>query len=111
MRAALFHEFGGIDKIVVEDVETPKPAPNEVLIKVGACALNHLDVDFREGISRFPVDPGGVFGVARRKKTPRLAAQEEFPVVVGIDAGKDLHQPTVPENNSNHSIKSQPVTA
>jgi NADPH:quinone reductase-like Zn-dependent oxidoreductase len=54
MRAALFHEFGGIDKIVVEDIETPKPAPNEVLIKVGACALNHLDVDFREGISRFP---------------------------------------------------------
>jgi hypothetical protein len=63
MRAALFHEFGGIDKIVVEDVETPKPLPNEVLIKVGACALNHLDVDFREGISRFPVDPGGVFGL------------------------------------------------
>ena len=59
MRAALFHEFGGIDKIVVEDVADPKPAPNEVLIKVGACALNHLDVDFREGISRFPVDPGG----------------------------------------------------
>ena len=32
MRAALFHEFGGIDKIVVEDIETPKPAPNEVMI-------------------------------------------------------------------------------
>jgi NADPH:quinone reductase-like Zn-dependent oxidoreductase len=63
MRAALFHEFGGIDKIVVEDVADPKPAPNEVLIKVGACALNHLDVDFREGVSRFPVDPGGVFGL------------------------------------------------
>ena len=50
MRAALFHEFGGIDKIVVEDVETPKPLPNEVLIKVGACALNHLDLFIRGGL-------------------------------------------------------------
>ncbi len=63
MRAAMFHEYGGIDKIVVEDVPDPKPAAGEVLIKVGACALNHLDVDFREGISRFPVEPPVIFGL------------------------------------------------
>ena len=57
MRAARFHEYGGIDQIVVEDVPDPTPAPNEVKIAVKACALNHLDVDFREGVSRFPVEP------------------------------------------------------
>ncbi|MBM3681023.1 MAG: zinc-binding dehydrogenase [Actinobacteria bacterium] len=63
MRAARFHEYGGIDKIVVEDVPDPEPQAHEVKIKVGACALNHLDVDFREGVSRFPVEPPVIFGL------------------------------------------------
>ncbi len=63
MRAARFLEYGGIDKIVVEDLPDPTPLADEVLIKVGACALNHLDVDFREGISRFPVEPPVIFGL------------------------------------------------
>jgi len=94
MRAALFHEFGGIDKIVVEDIDVPKPAPHEVLIKVGACALNHLDVDFREGISRFPVDPGGVFGLELAGEITEVgsAVSDEWkvgdrvaPYLMGID--------------------------
>ena len=34
-----------------------------MLIDIGACALNHLDVDVREGVSRFPVEPPFVLGV------------------------------------------------
>ena len=34
-----------------------------MLIDVAACALNHLDVDIREGISRFPVEPPFILGV------------------------------------------------
>lgn len=63
MRAARFHEYGGIDKIVVDEVPDPTPAANEVKIAVKACALNHLDVDFREGISRFPAEPPVIFGL------------------------------------------------
>ena len=63
MRAARFHEYGGIDKIVVDEVPDPEPQAHEVKIKVGACALNHLDVDFREGISRFPAEPPVIFGL------------------------------------------------
>jgi NADPH:quinone reductase-like Zn-dependent oxidoreductase len=63
MRAARFHEYGGIDKIVIDEVPDPTPAANEVKIAVKACALNHLDVDFREGISRFPVEPPVIFGL------------------------------------------------
>lgn len=56
MKAVRFHEFGGVDKLLVEDVPVPSPEPNQVVVKIRASALNHLDVDIREGISRFPFE-------------------------------------------------------
>jgi NADPH:quinone reductase-like Zn-dependent oxidoreductase len=56
MKAIVFHEFGGLDVLKLEDVPDPRPGPGEVLVDVSACALNHLDVDVREGVSRFPVE-------------------------------------------------------
>jgi NADPH:quinone reductase-like Zn-dependent oxidoreductase len=44
MKAAVFHEFGGPDRIRIEEVPTPAPAAGEALIRVRACALNHLDL-------------------------------------------------------------------
>ncbi len=44
MKAAVFREFGGPDRVRVEDVPTPSPAAGEVLVRVRACALNHLDL-------------------------------------------------------------------
>jgi NADPH:quinone reductase-like Zn-dependent oxidoreductase len=63
MKAIVFHEFGGLDVLQLEDVPDPRPGPGEVLIDVAACALNHLDVDVREGVSRFPVDLPFVLGI------------------------------------------------
>ena len=63
MKAVRFHEFGGRDKLVVESVPDPVAGPGEVVVKVGACALNHLDVDFREGISRFPLELPLIMGL------------------------------------------------
>jgi len=50
VKALVFHEFGGPDKLKYEDVPDPKPRPHEVLVRVKACALNHLDLFVREGI-------------------------------------------------------------
>jgi NADPH:quinone reductase-like Zn-dependent oxidoreductase len=50
MKALAFHEFGGPDKLKYEDVPDPTIPPNEVLVRVRACALNHLDLFVREGI-------------------------------------------------------------
>jgi NADPH:quinone reductase-like Zn-dependent oxidoreductase len=50
MKALAFHEFGGPDKLKYEDVPDPTNRPNEVLVRVRACALNHLDLFVREGI-------------------------------------------------------------
>ena len=63
MKAVVFHEFGGVDVLRVEDVPDPSPGPGEVLIDIDACALNHLDVDVREGTSRFPVEPPFILGI------------------------------------------------
>jgi NADPH:quinone reductase-like Zn-dependent oxidoreductase len=63
LKAVVFHEFGGLDALQLEEVTDPSPGPGEVLIEIGASALNHLDVDIREGISRFPVEPPFILGV------------------------------------------------
>ncbi len=63
MKAVLFHEFGGLDVLQVEEVDDPQPDAGEVLIDVSASALNHLDVDIREGVSRFDVQPPFILGV------------------------------------------------
>lgn len=63
MRAVVFHEFGGLDVLGLEDVEDPRPGPGEVTIDIAASALNHLDVDIREGTSRFPVELPFIPGV------------------------------------------------
>lgn len=63
MRAVRFHEFGGIDVLRVEEVDDPRPGPGEVLVAIRASALNHLDVDVRDGTSRFPVNLPHTLGV------------------------------------------------
>ena len=56
MKAVVFHEFGGLDVLRLEEVDDPQAGPGEVVLDVAASALNHLDVDIREGISRFPIE-------------------------------------------------------
>ena len=49
MKALCFHEHGDLDVLRYEDVPDPEPGPGEVLVRVRACALNHLDVFVRCG--------------------------------------------------------------
>ncbi|MGQ9571851.1 MAG: zinc-binding dehydrogenase [Dehalococcoidia bacterium] len=44
MKAVRMHESGGVEKFVYEDAPDPQIAANEVLVRVKACALNHLEV-------------------------------------------------------------------
>jgi NADPH:quinone reductase-like Zn-dependent oxidoreductase len=50
MRAAIFHENGGPEVLRIEDVPTPQPGPGEVLVRVKAAAMNHLDLWVRRGL-------------------------------------------------------------
>jgi NADPH:quinone reductase-like Zn-dependent oxidoreductase len=50
MKAVRFHEHGGPDVLKYEDAPEPEILQNEVLVKVKACALNHLDLWLRAGV-------------------------------------------------------------
>ena len=54
MKAVLFRAHGGPDKLSYEDLPTPTIGPEEVLVRVKACALNRLDMWIREGKSGLP---------------------------------------------------------
>ncbi|MCS7179059.1 MAG: zinc-binding dehydrogenase [Anaerolineae bacterium] len=49
MKALCFHEHGELDVLRYEDVPDPQPGPGQVLVRVRACALNHLDIWVRRG--------------------------------------------------------------
>ncbi|MCU1381496.1 MAG: Alcohol dehydrogenase, zinc-binding domain protein [Acidobacteria bacterium] len=50
MKAVRFHQHGGPEVLSYEDAPEPDLAPGEVLVRVRACALNHLDVWARGGL-------------------------------------------------------------
>src|SRR3954471_2593021 len=50
MKAVRIHQHGGPEVLISEDVPEPKIKANQVLIRVRACALNHLDLFVRAGI-------------------------------------------------------------
>ncbi len=49
MKALFFKEHGALDVVRYGDVPDPRPKPGEVLIRVRACAINHLDIWVRRG--------------------------------------------------------------
>ncbi|CAN5905884.1 zinc-binding dehydrogenase [soil metagenome] len=52
MRAAVIREHGGYDKVRVEFVPKPELVnPDDVIVRVRACALNRLDLFVRKGVS------------------------------------------------------------
>ena len=50
MKAVRIHEFGGPEVLRYEDVPDAKPRKDQVLVRVKACALNHLDLWVRKGL-------------------------------------------------------------
>lgn len=49
MKAIFFEQHGELDVLKYADLPEPVPQPGQALIKVKACALNHLDVWVRKG--------------------------------------------------------------
>src|SRR3990172_10255680 len=49
MKAVYFSEHGDIDKLTYGDLPDPEPGPNEVLVRVRACGINHADRWIRQG--------------------------------------------------------------
>lgn len=55
MKAVRMHEYGGPEVLRYEDVPDPKPRQDQVLVRIKACAMNHLDIWVRKGITKSPL--------------------------------------------------------
>ncbi|WP_435134840.1 NADP-dependent oxidoreductase [Actinacidiphila sp. bgisy144] len=77
MRAARYHEYGGVDTLVVEEVPDPHPGPGEIRIRVAAAGVNPVDWKLHSGAVRevFPLD------------LPAIPGREAAGVVDEIGAG------------------------
>ncbi len=50
MKAVIFSEHGGPEVLRYAEVREPEIGADEVLVRVRACALNHLDLWVRRGL-------------------------------------------------------------
>ncbi len=62
MKAVIFREHGGPEKFELANVPPPQVTPDEVLVRVRACALNHLDIWVRQGLPGIPVEMPHICG-------------------------------------------------
>lgn len=60
MKAIQVPKFGGVEVLTHLDIPTPKPNPNQAVVKISAAGVNYIDVYHREG--RYPVTPPFVPG-------------------------------------------------
>jgi NADPH:quinone reductase-like Zn-dependent oxidoreductase len=76
MRAVVFRRHGGPEVLEVSEVPRPEPGPGEVLVRVEACGLNHLDLYTR---SRPPP--------THRIELPHILGNEPVGVIAAHGAG------------------------
>lgn len=88
MKAALIHQFNGIEKIEIEEIPTPTPAPDEVQIAIKYAAINPVDWKIAEGMLKtrmeytFPItlgwDASGVISAVGNNVTSYKVGDEVF---------------------------------
>ncbi|MFF3564697.1 NADP-dependent oxidoreductase [Streptomyces sp. NPDC002574] len=74
MKAVRFHQYGGSDVLVQEDVPVPVPGAGQVLVKVAATSFNPADAMLRTGYMRemFPLDLPHVPGMDMAGRVARV---------------------------------------
>jgi len=94
MKCVRIHEHGGVEKLLLEDVHTPQVGPNDVLVKVKATSVNHLDIWVRKGLPgvKFPlpiipgVDASGVVETIG-SEVAHVAVGDRVVIAQGIACG------------------------
>lgn len=80
MKAVLLTAFGGPENLVLSDVPEPVAGAGEVLVRVRACALNHLDLWVRAGLP------------AAKVKLPHILGCDVAGEVAALGAGVSEHK-------------------
>lgn len=95
MKAVRFHRHGGPEVLRYEEVPDPEPNADEVLVRVKACALNHLDLWARKGLPRVKIpmphiSGSDISGVVERvpEEETRFSKGDEVIVNPGVGCGR-----------------------
>ena len=97
MKATIFKEYGDVDKLVYTDFADPEISSSEVLVKVKACGINHLDIWVRKGMPgvTLPLPHilgceiiGEIAGIGSRINVKGLSIGQRILVAPGISCGK-----------------------
>src|SRR5215469_10628585 len=98
MKAVIFSEHGGPEVLRYVEVCEPEIAPDQVLVRVRACALNHLDLWVRRGLPGITIPlpriPGSdIAGQVARvgEKISRVRPGERVLLSPGISCGHCVH--------------------
>ncbi len=83
MNAVTFHQHGGPEQLLYEDVPVPVPQAGEVLVRVRACALNHLDIWIRQGIPNYPITLPHISGCDVSGVVERVGEAVQAPFSIG----------------------------
>jgi len=62
VKAVVLKAFGGVENLELQTVPDPVPGDGEVLLRVRACALNHLDLWIRAGLPGSKVKTPHILG-------------------------------------------------
>jgi NADPH:quinone reductase-like Zn-dependent oxidoreductase len=82
VHAAAFLEHGGPEQMLWQQVDDPPCGPQDVLVEVHACGLNHSDLDSRAGTSRWRLPLPWVLGAEFAGRIAEIGSEVE-----GIAAG------------------------
>jgi len=98
MKAVRFHEHGGPEVLRYEEAPDPAIAPHEVLVKVKACALNHLDLWCRKGMPGMQIPLPHISGsdisgevAAVGSIVTRTGPGQQVVVSPGVSCGQCIH--------------------
>jgi NADPH:quinone reductase-like Zn-dependent oxidoreductase len=63
LKAVRIHEHGGVDKLRYEEAENPRiSSPNEVIVKLRAASVNHIDIWVRLGATGIAIPMPHILG-------------------------------------------------
>ncbi len=93
MKAVRFHEHGGPEVLRYEEAPEPELGPGEVLVRVRACALNHLDLWARRGLDRVTIpmphiSGSDVAGEIVASAAPDVTAGRRVMLQPGVSCGR-----------------------